>query len=68
MYLNNVFGINKIGEIQWRIQNVSDVFHVKNQLPFKISWLKVLMFMCLTFTAESSRLTQLVERYFQVML
>lgn len=34
-YLNNVFGINKIGEIKWRIQSVSDVFPVKNQLPFE---------------------------------
>lgn len=34
-YLNNVFGINKNGEIKWRIQNVADVFPVKNQLPFE---------------------------------
>ena len=34
-YLNNVFGITKIGEIKWRIQSVSDVFPVKNQLPFE---------------------------------
>jgi len=34
-YLNNVFGINKIGEIKWRIQSVSDVFPIKNQLPFE---------------------------------
>lgn len=34
-YLNNVFGINKIGEIMWRIQSVNDVFPVKNQLPFE---------------------------------
>lgn len=35
MYLNNVFGINKNGEIKWRIQSVGDVFPVKNQLPFE---------------------------------
>lgn len=34
-YLNNVFGINGIGEIKWRIQSVSDVFSIKNQLPFE---------------------------------
>lgn len=34
-YLNNVFGINKDGEIKWRIQSVSDVFPIKNQLPFE---------------------------------
>jgi hypothetical protein len=34
-YLNNVFGITKAGEIKWRIQNVSDVFPLKNQLPFE---------------------------------
>lgn len=34
-YLNNVFGINKNGEIKWRIQSVGDVFSLKNQLPFE---------------------------------
>ncbi|MFC6335079.1 hypothetical protein ACFP56_20805 [Paenibacillus septentrionalis] len=34
-YLNNVFGINEIGEIKWRIQSVSDVFPLKNPLPFE---------------------------------
>ncbi len=34
-YLNNVFGINKNGEIKWRIQSVGDVFPLKNQLPFE---------------------------------
>lgn len=34
-YLNNVFGINKSGEIKWRIQSVNDVFPIKNQLPFE---------------------------------
>lgn len=34
-YLNNVFGVDKTGVIKWRIQNVSDVFPVKNQLPFE---------------------------------
>lgn len=35
MYLNNVFGINRNGEIKWRIQSVGDVLPVKNQLPFE---------------------------------
>ena len=34
-YLNNVFGINKNGEIKWRIQSFGDVFPIKNQLPFE---------------------------------
>jgi len=34
-YLNNVFGINEIGEVKWRIQSVSDVFTLKNPLPFE---------------------------------
>lgn len=34
-YLNNVFGINKSGEIKWRIQSANDVFPLKNQLPFE---------------------------------
>lgn len=34
-YLNNIFGINKTGEIKCRIQNVGDVFPIKNQLPFE---------------------------------
>lgn len=34
-YLNNVFGINRNGEVKWRIQSVGDVFPVKNQLPFE---------------------------------
>ncbi|MDQ6423120.1 hypothetical protein RB620_27185 [Paenibacillus sp. LHD-117] len=35
VYLNNVFGITSIGIIKWRIQNVGDVFPIKNQLPFE---------------------------------
>ena len=34
-YLNNVFGINKNGEIKWRIQSFRAVFPIKNQLPFE---------------------------------
>ena len=35
IYLNNVFGVNKGGKVKWRIQNVNDVFNIKNQLPFE---------------------------------
>lgn len=34
-YLNNVYGITKDGKMKWRIQNVSDIFPIKNQLPFE---------------------------------
>lgn len=35
VYLNNVFGINKIGEIKWRIHTISEIAPIKNQLPFE---------------------------------
>jgi hypothetical protein len=34
-FLDNVFGVSNTGEIKWRIENVGDVFSVKNQLPFE---------------------------------
>lgn len=35
MYLDNVFGVSKNGEIIWRIENAGKVYSTKNQLPYE---------------------------------